>query len=133
MRLVVCYGVYAIEKVNNLRIRNEENILRAVYRIQEHMKGGDSNQRNSQRKAEITPTTDLKALWEKNLRSDIQMTLNEVLSAISFQQLFCNQDQNNRRIDLSNWLRDRLAERTAEWGIQIEEVSIVGLNKTEKT
>jgi hypothetical protein len=71
---------------------------------------------------------DLTPIWERRLLNDIVMSLNEVLPRRSYANLW--QNNGNALVDLENQLQARLDERVSEWGMQIEEVSIIELAKT---
>jgi len=119
--LAMYYGV----NFSGYNAESAENVLKAVYRIQEGTAA--ESQQASKNKIAAKTIVDLKPAWEKRLLFDIVMTLNEVLPGKSFDDLFSNQDI--QRVKICTWLRRRLEERTKEWGIGIEELSIVELDK----
>jgi regulator of protease activity HflC (stomatin/prohibitin superfamily) len=117
IRLVVSYGV-------NSKDWNSANVLKAVYHTQEGTMAKDKGQADSKGKSVTRTITDLKQTWEKRLLFDIIMTLNEILPGENLGA--SSHDQYRRRI-ISNNLRKSLSLRVQEWGMEIEEISIMEL------
>ncbi len=103
-----------------------DSIVKTIYQLS--LGSGASPNRTTQRDKgcpALSPS-DLKRAWEKRLLSDLQLTLNEVLPGRRFEELWC--DRQNGRLSICGVLRERLATRTQEWGMQILEISMLELN-----
>lgn len=122
VRVSVYYGVMPMD-------HEGKSVLSAVYNHHADMKPAKEGQTSKRSKAGALDVNQIRQKWEGRLLSDIVMTLNEVLPGWTRQRLSGNEA--STRTLLINWVRERLEQRVSEWGMVIEELNIIELNKTK--
>jgi hypothetical protein len=122
IRLAAYYGVRFAGWDTN-------DILKAVCDVQSAITSQGADRGSSRQKSKPLSIEDVKQRWEKRLLSDIIMTLSEILPGWDHDSLSGKYAQ--QRLDLLARLGRRLADRAREWGMQIEEVTIVELAKNK--
>ena len=125
VRLFVYYGVMPAGKLGG----NIRDVLNAVYNHYANTRLNKGGQASKRGKAGALDVQQIRQKWESRLLNDIVMTLNEVLPGWTRQRL--SGDETTVRNQLINHLRIRLEERVREWGMVIEELNIVELNKAK--
>jgi hypothetical protein len=102
--------------------QDEENVLNAVYRVQQDSTG--TGDRNGTRSADRSLTTDdLRRIWEKRLLKDIIATMCEVLPGRTKAEL-TGQDV-EAYSHVVDAVRSRLAVRVHQWGMEIGDMGIL--------
>lgn len=123
VRVSVYYGVMPATQDSG------KNVLRSVYNPHDNTKPTREGQALELSKSGTLDVSQIRARWEKRLLSDIVMTLYEVLPGWTRQGL--SGDEASARILLIDWVRQRLEQRVNEWGMVIEELNIIELNKAK--
>ncbi len=106
-----------------------QNINHAIYRLPVETRLARSATGPSGGLKPEVSLPDLRRSWERRLLTDVQMTLNAILPGRRFEDITC--DRCNQRATLCADLRDHLTERTREWGVQIQEVSLLEVAKVK--